>query len=282
MRGALAHIIRGRRRGEPSTDPGASSILGAYLETAPRPQNAIDLFTGEWASRFPEPLAGVEAGMVPLFEDERVAWALELLGELRGLSVLELGPLEGGHTWQLTQAGARVTAVEANTRAYLKCLIVKELLEMGDARFLLGDFLAYLREGSPHYDVCLASGVLYHMRDPVELIALLAPASDRLMLWTHVYDEGVISTRQELARRFSAANRASHCGFDHTLHRFEYAEALNAEGYCGGSARYSCWLSRADLMTALDYFGWTVDAVAFDQPLHPHGPALALLATQRG
>jgi len=282
MRSALTHIIRGRGRGEPSTGPSASSILDAYFETAPSPQNPVDIFAGEWASRLPESLAGVEAGIVPLFDDERVCWALEHLGDLSSRSVLELGPLEGGHTWQLIQAGARVTAVEANTRAYLKCLIVKELLEMGDARFLLGDFLAYLREGPPRFDVCLASGVLYHVRDPVELIALLAPASDRLMLWTHVYDEEVISARPELARRFSAEDRASHRGFDHTLHRFEYAEALSAEGFCGGSARYSCWLSRADLMAALEHFGWTVDTVAFDQPLHPHGPALALLATQRG
>jgi Protein of unknown function (DUF1698) len=281
MRSALTHFILGRRGGGATTGSHPSSILDAYVHAAPSPQNAVDIFAGEWASRFPEPLAGLDAGTVFLFEDERVAWALEHLGDVAGRSVLELGPLEGGHTWQMIRAGARVTAVEANTRAYLKCLIVKEVLKMGDARFLLGDFLAYLREGTPHYDICLASGVLYHMCDPVELIALLAPASDRLMLWTHIYDEEVISARPELARRFSAEHRSTHQGFEHTLHRFEYAEALSAGGFCGGSARYSSWLTRADLMAALDHFGWGVDAISFEQPLHPHGPALALIATQR-
>lgn len=281
MRGSLSQLIRGHRREAQDAGSRPASTLDTYLETAPSPQNAVDLFAGEWSSRFPVPLADLAAGPVPLFDDERLVWALEQLGDLSGRSVLELGPLEGGHTWQLTQAGAQVTAVEANTRAYLKCLIVKELLDMRGARFLLGDFLAYLRAGAPHVDLCLASGVLYHLRDPVELIDLLAPVADRLMLWTHVYDAEVIGARPELARRFSAETPASRRGFEHTLHRFEYAEALSAEGFTGGSARYACWLSRADLMAALDHFGWSVDAVAFDQPLHPHGPALALLATQR-
>ena len=153
---------------------------------------------------------------------------------------------------------------------------------MHAAHFLLGDFMAYLREGPAHVDLCLASGVLYHLRSPVELIALLARAADRLVLWTHVYDAEVIAARPDLARRFTAENQASYDGFVHTLHRFEYAESLDAEGFCGGSARYASWLSRSDLMSALEYFGWVVDAVAFDQPQHPHGPALALIATQRG
>ena len=35
------------------------------------------------------------------------------------------------------------------------------------------------------FDICFASGVLYHMRNPAELIALIARATDRVLLWTH-------------------------------------------------------------------------------------------------
>ncbi len=288
MRRALRQLIQRPMRSAPAPQPApapasgasAESILDAYVDRAPNPQNAIDVFAGEWSSRFPAPLADLVAGPVPLFEDDRLTWALAELGDVSGRRVLELGPLEGGHTWQLTEAGAEVTAIEANTRAYLKCLIVKELLGMDGAHFLLGDFLAYLRENPSHADLCLASGVLYHLRDPVELIALLAPAADRLVLWTHVYDDEVIAAAPELARRFTAHAPTSRDGLVHTLHRFEYAESLEAEGFCGGSARYASWLSRADLMAALEHFGWHVDAVAFDQPHHPHGPALALIASQ--
>ena len=261
--------------------PGYPSILDTYVRVSPSPQNALDLFAGEWASRFPPPLAELKAGQIPLFEDDRVAWALEEIGDLAEKSVLELGPLEGGHTWQLTRAGARVTAIEANSRAYLKCLIAKELLSMTGARFLLGDFMEYLEGECPRFEVCFASGVLYHMREPVHTLELLAGVAHRLMLWTHVYDEALVIARPELSRRFTSHSRSAHDDFEYTLHRFEYAEALTSTGFCGGSAAHSNWLTRADLLGALEHFGWRVDSIAFDEPTHANGPALAIIATNQ-
>jgi hypothetical protein len=39
-------------------------------------------------------------------------------------------------------------------------------------------------------------------------------------------------------------------------------------------------LSRHDLFGALEHFGWRVEQTGFDQPDHPHGPALALIAAR--
>ena len=260
----------------PAPEP---SILDSYVTTAPSPQHAVDIFAGEWSSTLP--VDDVESGPIPLFADDRVAWAIERFGGVSGRSVLELGPLEGGHTYSLLAAGARVTAIEAQTRAYLKCLIAKELLDMRGARFRLGDFMAYLRGNPEHVDICFASGVLYHMREPVETLALMAEVADRLFLWTHVYDADVIHASELLTPRFTHHEPASCRGFDHTLHRFDYADSLQGKGFCGGSAAYSNWLSRDDLFAALDHVGWRVDDTGFDTPDHPHGPALALTATRR-
>ena len=53
--------------------------------------------TGATAS-IDAPEAGpVEAGQWELFKDTRLSWGLERLGGIAGGSVLELGPLEGGH-----------------------------------------------------------------------------------------------------------------------------------------------------------------------------------------
>ena len=253
-----------------------SSILDEYVTTAPSPQNAVDVFAGEWSSALPV----ASAGPIPLFADDRVEWALDQLGGVAGARVLELGPLEGGHTYMLSRAGAEVLAIEAQTRAYLKCLIAKELLAMPGARFVLGDFMAYLRETDDHFDAVFASGVLYHMRNPVETIALAARAADRLFLWTHYYDEEIIRSSELLSPRFTTTEQSSYDGFEHTLHRFEYESALQLKGFCGGSAPHSNWLSRKDLTAALEHFGWQVKAVSFDTPDHPHGPALALVATK--
>lgn len=258
---------------EPATQ---ASILDSYVTAAPSAQNAVDIFAGEWSSELPD----VHAGPIPLFKDDRVVWAIEQFGGVAGRSVLELGPLEGGHTYMLLNAGASVTAIEAQTRAYLKCLVAKELLGMTGARFLLGDFMAYLRDAPAHVDICFASGVLYHMRNPVETIALMADVADRLFLWTHVYDDDIVRASELLSPRFTGSEPADYHGFTHTLHRFEYSYALDSNAFCGGSAPYSNWLSRADLFTALERFGWHVDDTAFDTPDHPHGPALALTATR--
>jgi hypothetical protein len=246
----------------------------------PSPQNAVNVFSGEWASSFPSPFEDIKGGGSPLFEDARIAWALDQFGDLTGSNVLELGPLEGGHTYMLTNAGANVLAVEAQTRAYLKCLIAKELLGMDHAHFVLGDFMEYLRTTHDRFDVCVASGVLYHMRNPVETLALTTNVADKLFLWTHYYDEDIISNSKVLSPRFPSYETAESHGFKHKLHRHVYGAALQLKGFCGGSAPHANWLSRSDVLGALEHFGWTVGAIAFETPDHPNGPAFALAATR--
>ena len=254
-------------------------ILDSYVRSAPSPQNALDIFQGEWASRFPAPLAEARAGQVSLFEDPRIDWADKVLGGMEGKAILELGPLEAGHSYMLERLGASsISAVEANTRAYLKCLVAKELLGLQRTRFLCGDFIEYLRVQPPRFDVAIASGVLYHMRQPIELLALLSGVADRLLLWTHHYEPAAVAKAEHLRRRFGEHVEAEVSGFKHTLHRYSYLEALDSHGFCGGSAEYSQWLSRADILGALEHFGYRRIEIAFDDAAHPNGPAFAVAA----
>jgi hypothetical protein len=259
---------------------GHGSILDQYTHSAPDPQATVDIFRGEWWSAFPEPLSAVKAGPVELFHDARVTWFAESIGGVSGKSVLELGPLEGGHSYMLEKLGAeRITAIESNTRAFLKCLVAKELLQITRVRFLFGDFLEYLGKNLETFDVCMASGVLYHMQHPVELIALLSECCrGHLCLWTHHFDPAVIRANPKLSSRFTRSSPETFEGFHHTLHRQEYQAALNSQRHCGGNAPISHWLSRGDIFRCLDYFGFEVEGVAFDEPDHQNGPALALVA----
>ena len=134
-----------------------------FFGIAPSAQNALDLFAGEWSSQPPSDRPELKAGATPLFDDPRIAWAHHRLMEMglangvRDRDVLELGPLEGGHTYLLDRLGVTsVTAVEANARAYLKCLIAKETFGMPRARFLLGDCLEFLRTTDRRFDVGFA------------------------------------------------------------------------------------------------------------------------------
>jgi len=256
---------------------------GTHVQGPPNAQAMLDVFAGEWASRLPAPYEGLVAGDARLFEDERIRWTLARFGPLDGQSVLDLGPLEGGHTYMALQAGAeRVVAVEGNARHFLKCLVVKDLLSMDAADFRLGDFVAMLRAEPDEYDLVFAQGVLYHMVDPVELIALAASRGRRLALWTQYYDaEHVARLAPRIRRHFANEPAAAVTrGFAHSHHRFNYGFGRKLVGFYGGNRPHANWLSRDDLFGALEHFGWRDTEVGFDHPDHPHGPSLSLTAVR--
>jgi hypothetical protein len=261
-----------------------TTILDQYVRTPPDIQNALDIFVNEWTSRLPVPFTHYRAGTIPLFEDPRVEWGVKSMGGLAGRSVLELGPLEAGHTYMIERLGAAsVCAVEANTRSFLKCLIVKEVLDLKRTRFLCGDFVEYLKHEPAHFDVAFASGVLYHMQNPAELIALLSKTADRLFVWSHYYDgETIRKTPSHRADLFAAGVKANYHGFEHMLYRRQYPEqALLWSGYCGGHNTFSHWLSRDDLLGCFRHFGFEIVEVGCEEPSHPNGPAFALTAVRR-
>lgn len=252
-------------------------ILDNYAGGAPSAQLAVDAFKGEWSSKLPDEL-DVESGSVPLFADPQIARAIHWLGDdLTGVRVLELGPLEGGHTYMLDRAGAEVHAIESNSRAYLKCLVTKELLGLKRAKIGRGDFVAYLKESSERYDVVLASGVIYHMVDPVELLTLIAAASDRLIIWSHYYDDEIIQN-SPMARQFQEPTVPITVGAGtYHLHPRDYLEALAWGGFCGGPASYANWMERDDLLGTLDNLGFDQLEIR-DDPHHVNGPAFSILA----
>jgi hypothetical protein len=255
-----------------------------YETRPPSAQHALDLFAGEWSSSLPAAHAGLVAGTLPLHADPWLHWGLQRLGGVAGQRVLELGPLEGAHSWLLvSQGAASVTAVEANRRAYLKCLVMKEVLGTQHVRVLLGDCVAHLAEPPvPRYDLAVASGVLYHMVDPVTLLARLAAAADRLYLYTCYYDRAIVEARPQLAARFRGSEARTVHGFAHRLHVHSYQAARFHPAFCGGPAPVSRWLSRDDLLGALRHVGFTDVEVGLDEPGHPNGPVLALVARQAG
>lgn len=258
-------------------------ILDQYVATAPSPKNALDLFRGQWSSRLPAPLSDLSGGQARLFEDGRIARFEQEAGGFEGKTVLELGPLEAGHTYMLERGGAsEIVAIEANTRAYLKCLVVKEILGLTRSRFLCGDFVEYLREPGPQFNLCVASGVLYHMRNPAELIGLLADrCRDHLLLWTHYFDQAAVDASPKLQSKLSTSEDSDYRGFHHTLHHYEYGPALQWAGFCGGSAHFANWMGREDILACLKYFGFGDVRIFDDARDHPNGPAFTLIARKQ-
>ncbi|WP_374349565.1 class I SAM-dependent methyltransferase [Chitinimonas sp.] len=259
------------------------NILDAYVLKPPAAQNIIDLFDGEWSTAMP-PASGLQSrpGTATLFQAPQVQMAAELFGGFAGKTVLELGPLEGAHSYMLQQGGAAsVTAIEANSRAFLKCLCIKEVFKLDRVQYLLGDFVSYLRDTSQRFDIALASGVLYHMQDPLELLSLLAKASDNIVLWTHYYDAEVLNANPRLRKKYSPLQDGERNGFSYQWVVQSYEESLNWSGFCGGSAETSVWLTRQSIVDYLAVLGFIDVRVAYDAPHHQNGPSFAVFASRQ-
>ncbi len=255
-------------------------ILSQYIKTAPNCQNTLNIFKDEWLSWSPEKFDVVDDNQIK-FKDERISWAAKVFGNFEDKTILELGPCEAGHTYMIHNMGARnILAIEANTRAFLKCLIIKEIFELNRAKFLCGDFVQFLMQSNQVFDYTIASGVLYHMTNPVELIALIAKSTTKAVLvCVHYYDSELIENCDEnVKRKFVAKEEFEYEGFKHTLYKQVYLEALGWKGYRGGSQTYSNWLSRKEIFDAFLYFGFTLIEIGIDDVKHPLGPCVTFAA----
>ena len=98
--------------------------------------------------------------------------------------------------------------------------------------------------------------VLYHMLNPAELIHLISKRADKVLIWTHYYDQSIIQRRPDLSQRFSEAVSQNYFEFDHTLYKYQYQDAISWTGFCGGNNPYSYWMSRDDILSCLKRFGF--------------------------
>lgn len=270
-----------RDSGQPGPLPSGSAkpgILDAYCMEQPSPQQALDLFRGEWSSAMPVG-SGLRTtpGSAALFEDARVTWAVAQAGGVAGWRILEIGPLEGGHSYMLEQAGAaEVLAIEANTRSFLKCLCIKEVFRLQAVRFLLGDGMAFMEQDAGGFDMVFASGVLYHLQDPMAFLRLLPRMAPRALLWTHYFDDTIVRNAPAIAHKFGTIERGTIDGFTYESVEQSYKEALQWSGFCGGSAPTSRWLTRRSILDYLRHLGYERIEVSFEAPEHPNGPAFAV------
>lgn len=177
---SAADAIDGLAAGGPSSRP-AAAALDNYVEGPPSAQNAVDALQG-WNMALP-PGVGVTAGPGAFYADPQILWALDQFGSLEGRHVLELGPLEASHTYMIEQRQpASILAIEANRLSFLRCLVVKELLDLRIARFELGNFEPWLETVERRFDLIVASGVLYHMANPIRLLELLSLRANSVYL----------------------------------------------------------------------------------------------------
>ena len=260
-----------------SQTPDREGTFRHYEASFPTNQNAIDAVPG-WSTALPAEFNTV-AGLLKTYSDERIEWAAACYGDLQDANVLELGPLEAGHTIQLERLGARVTGIEANKLAYMRCLIVKEIVGLTKAKFKLGDFMKWLELSDQTYDLIVASGVLYHLGDPLRFIDLAAKSSKVLYLWTHFVHDDMMPVGDP--RRGVLVKTPALVDFHGTplrLYRRTYASAQANDSFNGGMIDTHSWMHRDDILEALRLVGFSDIRTAQERADHPNGPCFSVFA----
>lgn len=253
-------------------------VFDQYTKTVPCNQNAIDALPG-WNSAFPSE-AGVTAGNHPLFADGRIDWAIAQFGSIEGKTILEIGPLEGMHTYMLDrQRPMRIDSLEANQLCFLRCLVTKQILQLDRAQFFLGDAQKWLEEKDVKYDLAIASGILYHMHDPAEFLLHLARRTDSIFLWTHFFlDEAMPA--DDIRRIPFSGNMERRTVNEVSVRYYErgYFSANSNKSFCGGMRDQHYWMHRDDILALLRSLGFRRLEIAQEDLNHSGGPCFCLFA----
>ncbi len=162
-----------------------------------------------------------------------------------------------------------IDAVEANKLCYLRCLVTKEILQLKSARFHLGDCQLWLEQRPNRYDFVIASGVLYHMQDPVRFLEAVAARTDAVFIWTHYADDEAMPPGDPRRGAFVGEPEIRHhMGIDIHLHPRSYLGAWKDKAFCGGMHDLHRWIDKKDLLAFLGALGFDDIRIWNDEPNH--------------
>ncbi len=250
--------------------------LDEYVTKVPCAQNVIDVLPG-WNGALPNS-AGAIAGKVDLRNDPRILWAMEQFGGIAGLKILELGPLEASHTFMLESHGAAlIHSVEANKLAFLRCLVVKELMGMKVSKFFLGDCQKWLENSGETYDFIIASGIFHQVQDPVRLLEFIALRTPAFFLSTP-YASDTIRRANDQEPNASTGTVEKRHGLQLRYYERSYRGAASDEGVPEPVDETCRLFERDDILALIRVLGFDDIRVAHDIASHKTGSSFSIFA----
>lgn len=251
-----------------------------YENRHPCPQNEINIFDASWSCELPSLASAVSGGWAKTFEDPKITWFFNKIGGVKDAKGFELGPLEAGHSWMAQCNGVKsLVSVEANRTSFLKCLVVKNILGMNEVQFKLGDSIKYLETHEGNFDFILASGILYHLKDPLSALELILEKTKSLLIWTHYFDQELIDKNPAQRVKTKRLTPLVYNGKPYEVSSYGYQEAAEWKGFCGGMTSEVLWLERSLYLDVCKSKGFDTE-VFQEEPDHPHGPAFCFSAVK--
>jgi len=213
-----------------------------------------------WVTKFH--IAGSDyGGNFDALNDARIAQFFEIFPAVE--TVIELGSLEGGHSFALAQNPVvkRVLAIEGREKNIEKAKLVQTLLGDKKVEFVPGDIEKLNFEQFGPFDAVFCSGLLYHLPKPWELIPKLARVSPNIFIWTQISEEAKAKKMRE--------------GWRGKIYREGgFFDPLS------GLSKKSFWLSLGSLINLLTVNGYREIKIVEHNLAHPNGAAVTLAATR--
>jgi hypothetical protein len=148
-----------------------------------------------------------------------------------------------------------------------------------DIRLLPWRFHVWLENPPSRYDFIVASGVLYHMQDPIRLLELVSRNADAFYLWTHYYDKKAMPTDDLRHTPFVGEPEIQMInGIPVHLYTRSYHGAWQSKSFCGGIHDLHRWIEKDDIISVIQSFGFNDIRVAHDEPAHQNGPSFSIFA----
>ncbi|MGI8639062.1 MAG: class I SAM-dependent methyltransferase [Pyrinomonadaceae bacterium] len=179
-------------------------------------------------------------------------------------TILELGSLEGGHSFALAQNPnvEKVVAVEAREKNIEKAKFIQRLLDDKKVEFIEADLEKTDLTKLGTFDAVFCSGLLYHLLEPWKLIEQCGKISPNIFIWTQYACENE-------AKKFSNGFRGKW-----------YREGGWLDPLSGVS-KYSFWLSMGSLISLLTTNDFKDIHIIENNLNHPRGCAITLSATKQ-
>jgi SAM-dependent methyltransferase len=208
---------------------------------------------GPWVTRFH--IADRDyGGKIDLVDDGRIAGFAAAFPGCD--TVLELGSLEGAHSFSLARRLERVVAVEGRDENIARARFVQGLLGIGNVTFLEADLETTPLESFGRFDAVFCVGLLYHLPRPWLLLDQLSAVAPNVFLQTH----------------YAASAEATVDGMPGRPYR-----EFGRDDPLSGLSSKSFWLTIPALTQRLEQNGYAVELLE-DEPKARSGPLVTLAA----
>lgn len=179
----------------------------------------------------------------------------------RMLSVLDLGALEGGLSFEMAREGWNTTGVEGREANYRKAQLIADYYALPNLRFVHKDVKALTPEADGTFDVILCCGLLYHLDEPVahlRQLASLLKEDGMLFLDTHVAPDEHAARYRTHEESLSDEVMITESGHHYEGRWWSEPAAgdLKEQMWSAISNERSLWLSRRSLIRALYHSGF--------------------------